>query len=126
MAQNAPETKQQGQVWKPGDAPSQVARWYVEAIAKAGTISIIGVYPPTMDSFPIGAAMNRNLTIKMGNAEHRRYIPQLLDLVAAGLVDPATVLTQEVPLAWSALEAYETFDQREAGWIKTVLAVDTP
>ena len=120
-AGNTPEPNQQGQLWKPGDAPSQAAQWYVQAIAKAGTIGVIGVYPPTMTSFPIGAAMNKNLIIKMGNAEHRRYIPHLLDLVASGVVDPSTVLTQERGLDTSALEAYEQFDQREEGWIKTVL-----
>jgi len=120
-AGNTPEPNQQGQLWKPGDAPSQAAQWYVQAIAKAGTIGLIGVYPPTMTSFPIGAAMNKNLIIKMGNAEHRRYIPHLLDLVASGVVDPSTVLTQEWGLDTSALEAYEQFDQREEGWIKTVL-----
>jgi len=72
-------------------------------------------------SCSIGAAMNKNLIIKMGTAEHRRYIPHLLDLVASGVVDPSTVLTQERGLDTSALEAYEQFDQREEGWIKTVL-----
>lgn len=65
--------------------------------------------------------MNKDLVIGMGNAEHRRYVPRLLDLVASGVVDPSTVLTQEEPLAASALEAYRHFDRREEGWITTVL-----
>lgn len=121
VAENAPQTNQQGDLWKPGDAPTQAARWYVEAIAKAGTIGMIGVYPPTAQHFPIGAAMNKNLVLKMGNAEHRRYIPHLLDLVAAGLVDPSRVLTQEAGLSTGAVEAYQHFDRREEGWIKTIL-----
>ncbi len=68
--QVAPERNPQGENWIAGDAPSQALRWAVEAVAKAGTISIIGVYPPQMESFPIGAAMNKNLTIKMGNCNH--------------------------------------------------------
>lgn len=47
VAQNAPGTGVQGEQWKPGDGPSQAARWYVDAIAKAGTIGVVGVYPPT-------------------------------------------------------------------------------
>jgi threonine dehydrogenase-like Zn-dependent dehydrogenase len=121
VEENAPETGRQGDLWVPGDAPTQAARWYVDAIAKAGTISVIGVYPPTAQHFPIGAAMNKNLVMKMGNAEHRRYVPHLLDLVASGLVDPSRVLTQETGLSTGAIEAYEHFDRREAGWIKTVL-----
>ena len=65
--------------------------------------------------------MNKNLVVKMGNAEHRRYIPQLLDLVATGAVDPSTTLTQRSDVSVGAIEAYETFDRREEGWIKTVL-----
>lgn len=48
----APEQNVQGGLWKPGDAPSQALQWAVEALAKAGTLSIIGVYPPTMNTFP--------------------------------------------------------------------------
>ena len=123
VAQVAPETAEREGLWRPGDAPSQAAQWYVQSVAKAGTVSIIGVYPPTMTSFPIGQAMNKNLVLKMGNAEHRRYVPQLLGLTATGAVDPARVITQEPGLDVGALEAYEHFDRREEGWVKTVLDV---
>ena len=120
LAEVAPEQNPQGGSWVPGDAPSQALQWAVEAVAKAGTIGVIGVYPEPMTSFPVGAAMGKNLTLKMGNCNHRRYIPRLLDLVRTGAVDPATVLTQEEPLT-SALDAYTTFDQRESGWTKVAL-----
>ena len=58
-----------------------VLDWSVEAIAKAGTLSIIGVYGE-VDSFPIGNAMEKNLTLMMGNCNHRRYLPHLIELVA--------------------------------------------
>ncbi|MBA3575598.1 MAG: glutathione-dependent formaldehyde dehydrogenase, partial [Pseudonocardiales bacterium] len=44
----------------------------VESVAKAGSIGIIGVYPPTVQTWPIGAAMNKNLTVKMGNCPFDR------------------------------------------------------
>src|SRR3954451_20401822 len=44
--------------WKTGDSPSQALDWAVEALTKAGTRSIIGVHPPTMKDFPIGATTN--------------------------------------------------------------------
>jgi threonine dehydrogenase-like Zn-dependent dehydrogenase len=120
LEQVAPVTHPDGETWVPGDAPSQVLRWAVEAVAKAGTLSIIGVYPPTMDAFPIGTAMNKNLTVKMGNCNHRAIVPRLVDLVASGAVDPAVVLDRQAPLA-GAIEAYEAFDRREAGWTKVEL-----
>lgn len=116
----APEQHPDGPLWRPGDAPSQALEWAVEALAKAGTLAIIGVYPPTAKSFPIGAAMNKNLTIKLGNCNHRRYIPRLIDLVRTGAVDPAQVLTQREPLT-DVIAAYKAFDLRQPGWIKVEL-----
>lgn len=116
----APEQNVQDGLWKPGDAPSQALQWAVEALAKAGTLSIIGVYPPTMNTFPIGQAMNKNLTINMGNCNHRRYVPHLVELVRTGAIDPVQILTQVEPLT-DALEAYKAFDQRQPGWIKVEL-----
>ncbi|MFD2416058.1 alcohol dehydrogenase catalytic domain-containing protein [Amycolatopsis pigmentata] len=118
--QAAPGASPRGEQWVPGDAPSQAAQWAVQAVAKAGSIGVIGVYPPGFSSYPIGEAMNKNLTVKMGNCNHRRYLPRLLDLVVSGVVDPTAFITRhEEPTA--AIEAYETFDRREDGWLKTVL-----
>jgi threonine dehydrogenase-like Zn-dependent dehydrogenase len=120
VQQVAPEQHPDGELWKPGDAPSQVLQWAVEALAKAGTLSIIGVYPPAMNSFPIGKAMNKNLTLKMGNCNHRRYAPHLVELVRTGAIDPTAVLTKVLPIE-RVLDAYAHFDQREAGWTKVEL-----
>lgn len=106
----------------PGDAPSQVLTWALESLAKGGTLSIIGVYPPTAKTFPIGEAMNKNLTVKMGNCPHRRYIPHLVDMVSSGELDVLEILTQANPLT-DAISAYEQFDRRENGWTKTELTL---
>ncbi len=103
--------------WTPGNAPSQALIWEVDALAKAGTLSIIGVYPETLNYFPLGKAMNKNLTINMGNCNHRKYIPMLIELVKSGAVDPEKVLTQVVP-SGSAIDAYKAFDKHEPGWMK--------
>jgi threonine dehydrogenase-like Zn-dependent dehydrogenase len=106
--------------WVPGDAPSQALRWAVQAVAKAGTIGIIGVYPPTVTSFPIGEAMNRNLTVQGGNCNHRRYIPRLINLMATGAADPARILSRNVALD-DIIDAYTEFDRRDPGWIKVAV-----
>lgn len=121
LADNAPETSPQDGSWKPGDAPSQALRWAVQGLAKAGTLSIIGVYPPTMGSFPIGLAMGKNLTINMGNCNHRRYIPHLVELVRTGAVVPSAVISQVQDIE-DAVDAYRCFDRRESGWMKVELA----
>ncbi len=117
LQQIAPEVHPQGEFWKPGDAPSQVLTWAVECLAKAGTLSIVGVYPETVRSFPIGKAMLKNLTLKMGNCNHRKYIPMLLELVERGSIDPSKILSQVEPFG-SAIEAYQAFDRRQQGWLK--------
>ncbi|WP_037370967.1 alcohol dehydrogenase catalytic domain-containing protein [Amycolatopsis orientalis] len=119
-AEVAPDASPDGDLWVPGDAPSQAARWAVDAVAKAGSIGVIGVYPPGFEGFPFGTAMNKNLTVHLGNCNHRRYLPELLDLVRTDVVDPTAFITRrEEPTA--AIEAYESFDRREEGWLKTVL-----
>lgn len=120
LGEIAKETHPHGENWHPGDAPSQALSWAVESLAKAGSLGIIGVYPKLSRTFPIGEAMNKNLTIKMGNCNHRRYIPMLLELVRSGTIDPSTVLSQHGAMG-SAIEAYEAFDRREPGWFKVKL-----
>jgi threonine dehydrogenase-like Zn-dependent dehydrogenase len=122
VARVAPESHPANGNWHPGDAPSQALRWAVQGLAKAGTLSIIGVYPPSAESFPIGEVMNKNLTLRAGNCNHRRYIPELLELVRSGAVRPSAIITQREPLA-SAIEAFESFDRREPGWVKIKLDV---
>ncbi|MEH6564303.1 MAG: zinc-dependent alcohol dehydrogenase [Halopseudomonas sp.] len=106
--------------WQPGNAPAQALEWAVQALAKAGTLSIIGVYPPNAETFPIGNAMNKNLTINMGNCPHRRYVPHLIDLVVNGMIEPTKILSQVEPLS-DVISAFEAFDRRDAGWVKVEL-----
>lgn len=122
VQQVAPNADPQGDLWVPGNAPSQAAQWAVQSVAKYGRIGIIGVYSPAMSSYPIGMAMNKNLTIRMGNCNHRVVTPPLLDLVASGMFDPTAFITQHEAVT-GAISAYENFDRREEGWIKTVLDV---
>ncbi len=63
---------------KRGDGPHQVLNWCVEAVRKSGVVSIIGVYPETEETFPIGKAMSKSLTIRAANCSHRRHIPKCL------------------------------------------------
>lgn len=117
IKQVAPNINPSGHNFLPGDAPSQVLIWAIDALDKAGTLAIIGVYPPTAYSFPVGLAMNKNLTLKMGNCNHRRYIPYLMDLVESGTVDPLKIISQVKPIS-SVYQAYQDFDARKEGWVK--------
>ena len=116
----APETNPQGDTWVPGDAPPQSLVWSAQCVKKAGVIGVIGVFPPQAMIAPIGAVQQRNLTVRGGNCNHRKYVPMLVGLVATGALDPTAILTNTEPIT-GAIEAYETFDRREPGWIKVEL-----
>ncbi len=106
--------------WQPGDQPAQALEWAVEGLAKAGTLAIIGVYPPTFNQFPLGKAMGKNLSILAGNCNHRRYLDELIAMVANGTIRPELVLTHQEPLV-SVIDAYKNFSQHQPGWIKVML-----
>jgi len=120
--QVAPQQHPDGPNWHPGDAPSQAQRWAIEVLAKAGTLAIIGVYPINDMVFPVGMAMGKNLTLRMGNCNHRKYIPRLLELVQSGAFDPAQILTKHESIE-SVIDAYKSFDTRQPGWLKVALTL---
>ena len=85
-----------------------------------GTVSIMGVYGGLMDKFPIGAVMNRSLTIKTGQCHVHRYLRPLLQRVENGDIDPRFVVTHTLPLD-RAPEGYETFKHKRDDCLKVVL-----
>jgi threonine dehydrogenase-like Zn-dependent dehydrogenase len=109
-----------GEAFQPGGAPSQALKWAIEAVAKAGTVSVIGVYTAPVQGFPIEQVMNKNLTLKAGNCNHRRYMPEMIELVRSGVIHPEEFLTQVQPIT-SAVDAYQAFDRHQAGWVKVKL-----
>lgn len=116
----APAQNSDGEHWVPGDAPAQVLDWAIDALAKAGTLGIVGVYPDSMRVFPIGKAMNKNLALNMGNCPHRKYLPELIGLVRTRGFQPSKILTNRLAFD-SVLDAYKAFDTREPGWTKVEL-----
>src|SRR5204863_8048141 len=121
VADVAPTTRPKARNWVPGNAPSQVLDWAVDAIAKTGRLSIVGVYPQTAQVFSIGAAMNKNITIQMGNCPHRKDVPRLVEMVHTQQIDPLAVIPARHEPLTDVLQAYKEFDQRKTGWIKVEL-----
>ena len=97
-----------------------VLRQVIMACRKGGTVSIPGVYVGFGDKIPIGAAMNKGLTIKQGQTHTHKYMPLLLDKIEKREIDPSFVITHKVPLE-DAPEAYEMFKNKEDECIKVVL-----
>jgi threonine dehydrogenase-like Zn-dependent dehydrogenase len=87
---------------------------------KGGSISVPGAYAGSTDSIPLGAFMNKGLTMKSGQTHMQRYMKPLLAKIEAREIDPSFVITHRVPLT-DAPKAYETFRDKEDGCIKVVL-----
>ena len=100
-----------------------VLRDAIMSVRKGGTISVPGVYATTL-TLPFGAAMNKGLTMKMGQTHVQRYLKPLLAKIEAGEIDPSFVITHTAPLE-QAPELYETFRDKKDGCIKVVLKPGT-
>lgn len=71
--------------------------------------------PPTAQTFPIGLAMNRNLTTRMGNCNHRRYLPCLVGLVRGGLAQSQAGAAEPAPCGLVSLLCFLTLLKRAPG-----------
>jgi threonine dehydrogenase-like Zn-dependent dehydrogenase len=93
----------------------------IRACRNGGTVSVIGVYGGFIDKFPMGAVMNRGLTIKAGQCHVHKYMPRLLEQIQRGDLDPSFVITHRMSLE-NAPAAYELFLSKRDGCEKVVLA----
>lgn len=87
---------------------------------KGGTLSIPGVYAGVADKIPLGAIMNKGLTIKTGQTHVHRFVPDLLEFIKQGRIDPSFVVTHRLPLS-QAPQGYAMFREKRDGCIKVVL-----
>jgi len=97
-----------------------VIRQTIMCCRKAGTVSIPGVYGGMSDKIPMGSLMNKGLTIKTGQTHVHRYVPELLDHIRSGRIDPSFVVTHRIPLS-EAPYGYKIFREKQDGCIKVVL-----
>lgn len=102
------------------DRPT-VLRQAIIACRKGGTVSIVGVYGGLIDKFPMGAAMNKGLTLRMGQMHAQKYIPRLLEYVSQGEVDPSYLLSHR----WSLNDGpkgYKMFKHKTDECMRVVFA----
>lgn len=97
-----------------------VLREAIFCCRKAGTVSIPGVYLGYVDAIPLGAAMNKGLTFKMGQTHMQKYMGPLLAKVVEGKIDPSFIITHRLKLE-DGPDAYRTFRDKEDACIKVVM-----
>ncbi len=87
---------------------------------KGGTVSVPGAYLGLLDKMPFGAAMNKGITMKMGQTHVQRYTQMLLDKIVGGEIDPSFIITHRLPLD-EAPHGYKIFREKQEQCIKVVL-----
>jgi threonine dehydrogenase-like Zn-dependent dehydrogenase len=97
-----------------------VLREAIMACRNGGTLSIPGVYGGLVDKMPIGAVMNKALTIKTGQTHVQKYFRPLLERIKNNEIDPSFVVTHRLHLG-DAPEGYAAFGNKQDGCIKVVL-----
>lgn len=97
-----------------------VLREMIYVCRPAGTLSIPGVYGGFADKLPIGALMNKGLTVRTGQTHVNRWTDDLLARIEKGQIDPSFVVTHTVRLEQGP-QMYKTFRDKHDGCIKVVL-----
>ncbi len=95
-------------------------RQALHACRKGGRVSIPGVYGGFVDKFPIGALMEKGLTIRTGQTHVQKYLPMLLDMIREGKVDTTFLISHRMPLE-AAAEGYRLFSEEQDRTTKVVL-----
>ena len=100
------------------DRPVAV-REAIYACRKGGSVFVLGVFGGAVDKFPLGAMMNKGLTVRGAQQHGQRYIPMLLDRMAKGELRTDHLITHLLPLE-EAPYGYDLFKRRKDGCVRAV------
>ncbi len=101
------------------DRPAAL-RESILACRSGGIVSVVGVYSGFIDKFPMGAVMNRSLTIKAGQTHVQRYMRPLLERIRKGEIDPSFIITHRMKLD-DAPYGYDIFNSKSDECVKVVM-----
>jgi threonine dehydrogenase-like Zn-dependent dehydrogenase len=93
----------------------------IDIVRRCGTISIIGVYGGTADPMPMLTLFDKQIQVRMGQANVKRWVDDIMPLLMDG--DPLGTddfASHHLPLD-EAPQAYEKFQKKEDGYVKVLL-----
>jgi threonine dehydrogenase-like Zn-dependent dehydrogenase len=94
-------------------------RQAIIACRKAGVVSVMGVFGGLSDKFPMGAVVNKGLTIRASQQRGQAHIPMLLERMVAGDIPTAHLTTHPMSLE-QAVHGYDLFKRKEDGCLRAV------
>lgn len=95
-------------------------RQAIIACRKGGRVSMPAVYGGFVDKFPLGAVMQKGLTLKTGQTHVQHYLPGLLDAIMEGKIDTTFLISHRLPLE-QAPDGYRMFHDKQNEVTKIVL-----
>lgn len=95
-------------------------RQAILACRKGGRVSMPAVYGGFVDKFPLGAMMQKGLTLKTGQTHVQHYLPGLLDAILEGKIDTTFLISHRLPLE-QAPDGYRMFHDKQNEVTKIVL-----
>jgi threonine dehydrogenase-like Zn-dependent dehydrogenase len=96
-----------------------VLRQSIRACRKGGTVSVVGVYGGLLDKFPMGAIVNKSLTLRSGQQPGQRYAKRLFEHIQQGELDPSFLLTHRMSLE-DAPQGYAMFKDKSGQRMRAV------
>ena len=93
----------------------------IDIVRRGGTISLVGVYGGMSDPLPMLTLFDKQIQLRMGQANVRRWVPEIMPLLLDG--DPLGVdgfASHHLPLS-AAPEAYKKFQKKDDGFVKVLL-----
>ncbi|SFF58786.1 zinc-dependent alcohol dehydrogenase [Blastococcus tunisiensis] len=100
------------------DRPTAV-REAIMSCRKGGSVFVLGVFAEMVDKFPLGALMNKSLRFGGAQVHGPRYIPRILEHMAAGALVTEHLATHVMPLD-EAPHGYELFKEKQDGCVRAV------
>ncbi|MEV4511181.1 zinc-dependent alcohol dehydrogenase [Dactylosporangium sp. NPDC049525] len=100
------------------DRPAAV-RAAIYNCRKGGSVFVLGVFAGVVDKFPLGAVMNKGLTLRAAQMHGQRYIPMLLDRMARGELTTEHLATHTMSLE-QGQDGYDIFKNKVDGCVRTV------
>ncbi|QXH44519.1 glutathione-dependent formaldehyde dehydrogenase [Pseudomonas xanthosomatis] len=95
-------------------------RQCMAAVRRGGVVSVPGVYAGFIHGFLFGDAFDKGLTFRMGQTHVHRYLPELLEHIEAGRLNPEAIVTHRMALD-DAVRGYEMFDEMQERCRKVIL-----
>lgn len=93
----------------------------IDTVRRGGTVSIVGVYSGKADPIPLDTLFDKQIQVRMGQANVKRWVDDILPLLTDE--DPLgvdTFATHHIPLE-DAAHAYEIFQKKQDGAVKIIL-----